>query len=50
MFQLPICAAHDVPGYRSICRRHGILRGVRRTDINPGGFGKIHACRVSQLG
>ena len=29
MFQFPICAAYNVPGYRHVRRRNGILRRVR---------------------
>jgi hypothetical protein len=36
MLQLPIRAAYNVPGHRRVRGRHGILRRVRRTDINPG--------------
>ena len=34
MFQLPICAAHNVPSYRRVCRRYGILCRVRSVAPN----------------
>jgi hypothetical protein len=46
MHQLPICTAHDVPGYSRIRGRYGILLRVCRSNICPGRFGDdlTHVC------
>jgi hypothetical protein len=46
MLQLPIRAAHNVPGYRRVRGRHGILRRVRRTKISIRGLGETHLQRL----
>jgi hypothetical protein len=40
MHQLPICTAHDVPGYSRIRGRYGILLRVSRSNICPEHFGE----------